>query len=98
MPQPESALGFYVHIPFCRSKCCYCDFNSYSGLEELIPAYVAALEAEMGFWAQASGKLPVVTIYFGGGTPSLLNGQQLGQILKACARYFALDPKAEIGL
>ena len=85
--------GLYVHIPFCRSRCRYCSFNSYMGLEGLIPRYVSALIAEAQGWA---GAIEVDTIYFGGGTPSLLSAGQLGDILGALRRAFVVDPGAEI--
>jgi len=97
-PKPDTALALYIHIPFCRTKCPYCDFSSYSGLEGLIPRYVEALEAEAAFWARSRGRLPVATIYFGGGTPSLLSGEQVNRILEACRNSFRVAPGAEITL
>ena len=66
-------LGLYIHIPFCHHRCSYCDFNTYEGLENLIPDYIKALCAEIKFnSAQSQQELPVHTIFVGGGTPSLL--------------------------
>ena len=64
-------LSLYVHIPFCRHKCHYCDFNTYAGLDHLIPPYLAALEQELDNWAGLLTEWEVRTIFFGGGTPSL---------------------------
>ena len=63
-------LGIYIHIPFCRSKCDYCDFYSLAGREERMSAYQKALLAHIKETAQVAGGYPVDTIYFGGGTPS----------------------------
>ena len=96
--KPPGALSIYVHIPFCTLKCSYCDFNSYAGLEELVPPYVDALIAEMELWSQYARGRPVPTIFFGGGTPSLLPIEQIGRILSALRDRFALEPEAEVTL
>lgn len=94
--QPYSV---YLHIPFCRHRCGYCDFNTYAGLESLIPAYVNALCTEIeGIPVRAGGRLPVHTLFFGGGTPSLLPALNLSQIIQALANSFSLDPEVEITL
>ena len=88
--------GLYIHIPFCRSRCSYCDFAT--GLYEsgLAGRYVRALCAEIsGSTVEAA---PIDTIYFGGGTPSLLDGAQLNQILLAVRDKFDADPASEITL
>ena len=59
-------LSLYVHIPFCRHKCHYCDFNTYAGLDHLIPPYLAALEQELDNWAGLLTEWEVRTIFFGG--------------------------------
>ena len=89
----RESLSLYLHIPFCRSKCHYCSFNSYSGLDWLIPQYLQALIKEIRSWARQD---PVDTIYLGGGTPTLLDSGQLGSVLQACARSFGLSGDAEI--
>jgi oxygen-independent coproporphyrinogen-3 oxidase len=73
--------GLYVHIPFCRSKCGYCDFASLPGREDLIAAYLAALEKEALVHAGLAGSFS--TLYVGGGTPSLLTPAQLGKLFAA---------------
>jgi oxygen-independent coproporphyrinogen-3 oxidase len=87
----------YLHIPFCRHRCAYCDFNTYAGLSDLIPAYVNALCREIACY-QADEPLPVHTIYFGGGTPSLLSIPAFTQIFTALRSTFNLQPSAEISL
>ena len=62
----------YVHVPFCRHKCGYCDFNAYAGMDRLMPAYVEALEHELAGARAARSFVPLRTVYLGGGTPSLL--------------------------
>ncbi len=93
------AYSLYLHIPFCRHRCAYCDFNTYAGQENLIPRYVDALCREMQFVAKAApGRIPLHTIFFGGGTPSLLSAAQVGQVLEQAAACFDLQPGAEITL
>src|SRR2546425_5556859 len=78
----------YVHVPFCRHKCGYCDFNAYAGMERLMPAYVEALEREL---AAARAVRPfgrLHTVYLGGGTPSLLSSHLGTHLLpEICARF-----------
>jgi oxygen-independent coproporphyrinogen-3 oxidase len=89
--------SLYLHIPFCRHRCAYCDFNTYAGLESLMDPYMAALEREVRSFA---GRLDdeVGTVFFGGGTPSLVPVRQLAQILTAVHETFFLAPGAEISL
>ncbi len=87
---PEYAL--YFHIPFCTHRCAYCDFNTYAGHESFIPAYVEALNREVELVARsAPERLPVHTIFFGGGTPSLLTPQQFQEILQTVRANFTLS-------
>src|SRR3972149_5193748 len=91
-------LSLYLHIPFCSLKCRYCDFNSYAGLEDLVEPYVDALIQEMGLWSGfARGRL-APTVFFGGGTPSLLPIGQVERIMRALRERFALAPEAEVTL
>lgn len=95
----KDSLSVYIHIPFCRHRCAYCDFNTYAGLEEHIPAYIDALCGEIAMVARKAGeRLPAHTVFFGGGTPSLLPSASLEKVLEACRRHFDLLPKAEITL
>lgn len=91
--------SLYIHIPFCRHRCSYCDFNTYAGLEGLIPEYMEALRAEISWAGQAAGeRVPVHTIFLGGGTPSLISADELARLLETCTRSFELLPDAEITL
>jgi putative oxygen-independent coproporphyrinogen III oxidase len=92
--------SLYFHIPFCTHRCAYCDFNTYAGQEEMIPAYVDALCKEIEFVGRA-GQLPIPTvhtIFFGGGTPSLLSPPQFDSIFKSIRAAFTLTPDAEISI
>jgi oxygen-independent coproporphyrinogen-3 oxidase len=97
-------LGVYVSVPFCRAKCSFCNFASGVSSAERLAEYVQRLCAEIdGLEAKAALlglRLPraVDTVYFGGGTPSLLESAQLSQIFAALRQRFDLDPKAEITL
>jgi oxygen-independent coproporphyrinogen-3 oxidase len=93
-----SLYSLYLHIPFCRHRCAYCDFNTYAGQEESLPAYVEALCREIAFTGKnASEKLRLHTIFFGGGTPSLLTPRQFESILQTIAQNFDLeDPEITI--
>jgi len=91
-------LAVYLHIPFCRTKCTYCAFNTYIRLDHLIPPFVEALVREVEIVGRNQPGLTVGTIFFGGGTPSLLHPEQVGQILEALARHFRIAPDAEITL
>lgn len=91
-------LGLYLHLPFCDHKCAYCDFNSYAGLDHLIPAYTDALVREIGLWREAAAGYEVVTVFFGGGTPSLTPLSQLARVLAATHEAFAVAPEAEVTL
>jgi putative oxygen-independent coproporphyrinogen III oxidase len=93
----QSFLSLYLHIPFCHARCTYCAFNTYTNAESLIADYVAAMCGELE-WLGRSTKLPVHTIYFGGGTPSVLLGQQATTILETCRRVFTVIPQAEVTL
>ena len=91
-------LALYVHVPFCKSKCPYCDFNTYEGIEPLIPAYVDALSGEIEIWGRRLGGPTVRTIFLGGGTPSYLPAEAVGGLLDTVRSSFDLDPMAEITL
>jgi len=92
----DARVSLYVHIPFCQSKCSYCDFNSYAGLESLIEPYVGALLAEMGLWREPSQHMNVATVFLGGGTPSLLPLAEVARIMTALRQSFRLAADAEV--
>lgn len=89
-------LSVYVHVPFCQKRCIYCDFATFVGQSHQMPAYVSALEREIEVRACSLGRPSVQTIYFGGGTPSLLPPALLEQLLNSVRRWFEVDPRAEI--
>jgi oxygen-independent coproporphyrinogen III oxidase len=95
MQKETAALALYLHVPFCRRRCTYCDFNTYAGLESLIPAYVEALAQEIRRSGQGEA---VTTLFFGGGTPSLLPLASFKSLLSACREAFALQAGAEISV
>ncbi len=80
------SVGLYLHLPFCVSKCAYCDFNSFSGLGDLIPEYLRALKAEMA--GRSAGGAAVATVFVGGGTPTALSGPELAGLLEDARRCF----------
>lgn len=91
-------LGLYVHIPFCRAKCRYCDFCSRPPQGDETERYVTALCAEIASRRETLRGYVADTIYFGGGTPSLLPPGQLGRLLDTLASVIAIAPGAEITL
>jgi oxygen-independent coproporphyrinogen III oxidase len=86
-------LSLYFHIPFCKQRCAYCDFNTYAGQEALIPVYVDTLCREIETVARsAPERLTAHTLFFGGGTPSLLTPSQFERILQTIRTSFNLIP------
>ena len=89
----------YFHIPFCRRRCTYCDFNTYSGMDNFIPAYVKAICQEMKcFFNVFKDDVFVHTIYFGGGTPSVLSSEYYSSIILKLKRYSQILEDAEISM
>jgi oxygen-independent coproporphyrinogen III oxidase len=89
-------IGLYVHVPFCVSKCAYCDFASYAGREADILRYVDAVVAEITRRSEETGHPTADTVFIGGGTPSLLDAGQATRILDALHEAFAIRQSAEI--
>src|SRR5215813_4702132 len=103
MTAPQSPISLYLHIPFCTHRCAYCDFNTYAGQEEMIPTYVDALCKEIEYvgrvaLSDSEGRIETNahTIFFGGGTPSLLSPKQFESILKTIRNNFTLTNDVEI--
>jgi oxygen-independent coproporphyrinogen III oxidase len=92
--EADPSAGLYVHIPFCRAKCAYCDFNSFAGLEPLYSQYVRAVAREMETVAPATLR----SVYLGGGTPTVLPLSDLAQILEAVQGGRSLAPAAEVSI
>ncbi len=98
-PDGEAGFGVYVHWPFCASKCPYCDFNSHvrsGGIDE--ERFVRGFVREIGHWAEAVRGRSVGSIFFGGGTPSLMSAEAVSAILDAIGRAWTIAPGAEITL
>ena len=95
---PLDKLGLYIHIPFCRSKCDYCDFYSLAGAEARMDAYQKALLAHLRETAPLVRDFPVDTVYFGGGTPSFYGEKRLRELLSAIQKAFRLEKNPEITL
>ena len=91
----NDTLSLYIHIPFCRTRCFYCDFNTFAGKEQLIPGYIGALCREIRL-QEPYADLPVGSVYFGGGTPSRLGIPDVAAVMDAVRGTFAVDPDAEI--
>jgi oxygen-independent coproporphyrinogen-3 oxidase len=101
MTNPDTSI--YLHIPFCKHRCAYCDFNTYAGQEDSIPTYVDALIEEIKFIGHQSTNPPIHqptihTVFFGGGTPSLLSAPQFDSVLRALHAAFTFTADAEISI
>jgi oxygen-independent coproporphyrinogen-3 oxidase len=95
----SSAMGMYIHIPFCIKKCRYCDFYSLPGRSRAdLANYTRALLKEIRIRAEQVPAVQVESIYLGGGTPSLLDGKQLTAIITTCRDSFDILPGAEISM
>ena len=92
----KKELELYIHIPFCVRKCSYCEFLSAPATEQTREAYMAALFAEIGGRAKDYSDRTVTSIFIGGGTPSLLSGEQIGQLMDRIREQFAMAQDAEI--
>lgn len=94
----EKTLGIYIHIPFCKAKCAYCDFYSLAGSEDQMQHYQAALLKQISQWASGAKDYLVDTIYFGGGTPTCYGSGRICALLHAIKEKFSVSPDAEITL
>ena len=101
----QKEIGIYVHIPFCKQKCYYCDFCSYAQKQEFIPNYIKCLLQEIQEVGQTNkidvenrkdSKLLVKTIYIGGGTPSYIDSQYITQIIEQIKTNYEVADDAEI--
>ncbi len=98
MSQSAKRLSLYIHIPFCTVRCGYCAFNTYTDLAHLIPDYIDALCRELAFAGEKAGGKRVHTVYFGGGSPSLLSARQLDEVACQISKHFCVESDAEISL
>jgi oxygen-independent coproporphyrinogen-3 oxidase len=92
------SLALYIHWPFCAAKCPYCDFNSHvrDGVDH--DAFAAALRAELAWEAARAGRRPLASIFFGGGTPSLMQPETVAALIADAGRLFDVMPDAEVTL
>ena len=91
-------LGLYLHIPFCASRCAYCDFCSTAGRRDLIPGYQQALKKHLTEAAPHLASYRIDTVYFGGGTPSWYGADYLAELMGLIRREMRLNPDCEITL
>ncbi|CDO05733.1 coproporphyrinogen III oxidase [Mycolicibacterium cosmeticum] len=99
MSVPPGPFGIYIHVPFCATRCGYCDFNTYTPAElgGANPAgWLAAVRLELALAAAQVGPRPVDTVFVGGGTPTMLGGDGLAAVLDAVRDHFTLAPDAEV--
>ena len=89
-------IGLYIHIPFCRQKCLYCDFPSWAGKEGQMQGYVDALTKEITNRAKEYSDRKVVSVFFGGGTPTTLSIPMLEQLMQAILANWDIAKDAEI--
>ena len=89
-------IALYVHVPFCLSKCPYCDFNTYQGIEAQFGDYLGAVIGEIAAWSRALVHPAVNTIFLGGGTPSYLPDGDVARILEAISAGYVVRKDAEI--
>jgi oxygen-independent coproporphyrinogen-3 oxidase len=103
----DTQFGVYVHVPFCRTRCGYCDFNTYTATElgsgasqaeypELVKREIALARRVLPPGKTGTANAPISTVFFGGGTPTLLAPEQLGGILSERAASFGLAADAEV--
>lgn len=93
-----TGLGVYIHWPYCKRICPYCDFNVYKEKAIDVDAWQSAFETELAYWADHLHARPVRSIYFGGGTPSLMPPSLIGHVLEVCHDLFGFEPNIEITL
>src|SRR5690606_31677427 len=92
-------LSLYVHLPWCVRKCPYCDFNSHAAPAQLPQVqYIDALLDDLLNDLPLAAQRPLVSVFFGGGTPSLFDPEQIGRLLQGVAQHLSLAPQAEITL
>lgn len=89
-------LGIYIHIPFCKKKCSYCDFISHSNKNNLIEKYINALKTEIIQNFQNIRDYEISTIYIGGGTPSYINSKYIVEILNVIKKKYNIKQKVEV--
>tara|TARA_Y100001935_G_C17303816_1_gene510964 strand:- start:2029 stop:3234 length:1206 start_codon:yes stop_codon:yes gene_type:complete len=94
----NESLGIYIHIPFCQTKCFYCDFNTYTKIEDQIDEYISCVISEINIWGEILGKSSIRSIFFGGGTPSYIDSKYIKIILDSIHENFYVDKNIEVTL
>ena len=94
----EARAGLYVHVPFCATRCAYCDFSSGTLSAAAVERYLAAIERETELRAPSAAGLTFSSVFFGGGTPSALSARHFRRLARALATHFSIAPGAEITL
>ncbi len=94
----QRQLGIYIHWPYCAAICPYCDFNVYKARGRDTGPLVAAILADLAQWRDQTGPRSVTSIFFGGGTPSLMDPHDVGAMIEACSSLWGLEDGAEIAL
>ena len=94
----KKEIGLYIHIPFCKVKCHYCDFNSYPSKEKYISQYIEALEREIVIYKERIEDVEIKSIFIGGGTPSLLPGKDIAGLLQKVGSSMNIMTNAETTL
>ena len=94
----NESLGIYIHIPFCQTKCFYCDFNTYTKIEDQIDEYISCVISEINIWGEILGNSSIRSIFFGGGTPSYIDSKYIKIILDSIHENFYVDKNIEVTL
>ncbi len=94
----DKRIGLYVHIPYCRQKCSYCDFNSYASMEGTVPEYFNALNNEISSYSDMLQDFTVKTVFMGGGTPSYVDSKYMHQLMSSLNRHMNIEGDAEISI
>lgn len=94
----DRRIGLYIHIPFCKAKCYYCDFNSFACKEDYIPPYFDALKKEIALYSSSLKDYSIKTVFIGGGTPSSVRNRYIYEILNFCNQNFNIEKDAEISI
>ncbi len=92
------SYGLYIHIPFCKRKCLYCDFPSYDHIEYVIPSYIHALQKEIKLIALEYPNIKLKSIFIGGGTPTYMDSRYIKEIMETVRTYFTIEKDAEISI
>lgn len=95
---PMKTLGLYIHIPFCKTICVYCNFLTFANKQRWIPRYIEALKEEITQKSSHFQGYIIETIYFGGGTPSLIKAEQIDELLQSIGKNFQISKSVEISI